>query len=606
MTEAERQPMAERRDFILAAGTDRFVHSHAIAILEGSDSLVTWSPEPASAASSFQPQVGMNIGRYRVGTLLGSGATGSVYAGFDQDLNRAVAIKFFPSGSRDRAGVHSRSMREARAASALNHPNIIMIHEVIETGDTAAIVMELVSGMTLRTLAARNPPLSEVLAASAQLAGALAVAHGNGLVHGDIKPENVMVRDDGYVKLLDFGLAAARSESGADRNRYLTGTPRYLSPEQCVGEPATRASDMFSFGVMLYELAAGQHPFQSTELLVLLREIVSVDPPSPVSFNPKLPRALNALIVRLLSRRSQDRPTAVETAEQLERIRAGLKARGRVPGTKIAVFAFATAALAGTALLLIPRQQRRPSVDLSRMNVHPMASQPGLETKPSLSPDGAWISCLYRPRSADRPELQVHSTRGGVPTVLNTGDLEVEESAAWSSDSRELAFVGRDRFGNRAIYRMGRTGQTISKLADCFSDTGCSFDWAPDGHSLAVTELPPGKKTNSLFLVDLAGGRRRRTLLRPEQLIFAPRFSPDGKWISFVRMTSYTGWDLCMVPSSGGPVHCATRQSGTLSGAAWNPDSQSLVALLGQQGGLPKLWQFPADGESRPGSSGCL
>ena len=180
----------------------------------------------------------MKVGRYRVGALLGSGAAGSVYSGFDEELDRPVAIKFFPPHPRANGGIRALPLTEARAASALNHPNIIVVHEVIETEDAAAIVMEFVPGLTLRALAATRPHLSEILRWGGQLAGALAVAHASNLIHGDIKPENVMVRDDGYVKLLDFGLAL-HAVPDSSTTTFLTGTPRYMSPEQCLGNPAT-------------------------------------------------------------------------------------------------------------------------------------------------------------------------------------------------------------------------------------------------------------------------------------------------------------------------------------------------------------------------------
>lgn len=596
--EAERQPAAERRDFILAAGTDSFVNGQAIAILEGGDSVLSYSSTPGPDALPLSARVGMNFGRYRVGTLLGSGATGSVYAGFDQELNRAVAIKFFPPGSQAKAGVQSRPMREARAASALNHPNIIMIHEVIEAGNAAAIVMELVSGVTFRTLAGTGPRLRDILESSVQLASALAVAHSNGLVHGDIKPENVMVRDDGYVKLLDFGLAAALSDNWTGRNTSLTGTPRYLSPEQCLGEPATQASDIFSFGVMLYELTTGQHPFESDGMLVLLRAIISADPPAPIAVNPKLPRALNLLILRMLSKHSQDRPTAAETAKELDLILARLT-RGPVVGKRAAALTMGTVAIAAAAGLLYFASEPRAAVDLSRMNVRPMAAQPGLETNPSLSPDGAWISCTYKVRSNDRPQFQVHATRGGPPLALDTGDLVVEESASWSPDSHDLAFVGRDHLGKRAIYRISRTGGPVTKLFECPSG-GCGFDWSADGRFLAVISTPPAKSSDELFLVDLATGRRLPSLLQPTHPIWSARFSPNGKWIAFVRMTSYTNQDLCMIPSNGGPVQCATRRPWFLAGFAWSRDSKSLVAMSGQRADRPQMWQFPIDGQFEP------
>ena len=268
-----------------------------------------------------------------------------------------MAIKFFSSGRHANSGTRVLPMREARAASALNHPNIIMIHEVIETENEPAIVMELVSGETLRAFTGRRPRLSDLLDWSAQLAGALAVAHAAGLVHGDIKPENVMVRSDGYVKLLDFGLAlAALPDSPGGRNAPLTGTPRYLSPEQCMGQPATPASDIFAFGVMLYELATGQHPFGANGMLVLLKAIISEPAPEPVSINRKLPRALNSLILRMLSKHPKDRPTADLTLEILVEARTRLTKRPSLLGKKTWLALATVLALASAAPWIVARQ----------------------------------------------------------------------------------------------------------------------------------------------------------------------------------------------------------------------------------------------------------
>ena len=173
----------------------------------------------------FVPQAGMKIGRYRVGTLLGSGGAGSVYAAFDEELNRPVAIKFVSSRRSGSSDAPALPLREARAASALDHPNIIMIHEVIETQRDGRDCDGAGERRHAPGRCRKGPPFDEVLRWSTQLAHALAVAHDHGLIHGDIKPENVMVRDDGYIKLLDFGLALdAQPRRHAGRN----------SQERCV------------------------------------------------------------------------------------------------------------------------------------------------------------------------------------------------------------------------------------------------------------------------------------------------------------------------------------------------------------------------------------
>ena len=194
--------------------------------------------------------------------MLGRGGMGEVWSARDLELDRPVALKFLRAHTALEMDA-ARIVREAQAASALNHPNIVTIHGVVRSEGIAAIVMELVEGSSLATL--RNAPvaLEKVLAIGSQIAQALAAAHAHGIVHGDIKPENIVQRHDGYIKVLDFGLAHRVIAGGmsAARAPGLGGTMRYMSPEQARGESLTPASDIFSFGLVLFELAAGRHPF---------------------------------------------------------------------------------------------------------------------------------------------------------------------------------------------------------------------------------------------------------------------------------------------------------------------------------------------------------
>ena len=450
-----------------SAETDPFIIRQAVAILEGSESLATAAASlPLAPEERFVPQTGMKIGRYRVGTLLGSGGAGSVYAAFDEELNRPVAIKFVSSRRSGSSDAPALPLREARAASALDHPNIIMIHEVIETGETAAIVMELVKGVTLRAAAQKRPSLDEVLHWSTQLAHALAVAHDHGLIHGDIKPENVMVRDDGYIKLLDFGLALD-AQPRETRGSQLAGTLRYLAPERCLGQPPTQAGDVFAFGVILYELTTGRYPYESENTLALLQAITEKEVPRPATFRPDLPAALDHLISAMLARSAEARPTARQVADRLT------EAAQPTPRRPMTVWLAFAAAIALVTLLAAAYWFRNPpgSGDFSRMTVRPLASQPGLEDNPSISPDGLWISCLYRVQAADRPKLQVHSLQGGPPVEIETGGLVVQGPAAWSPDSTELAFAVLEGSQDHAIYRVSRTGGVPSRIAGCKSRT---------------------------------------------------------------------------------------------------------------------------------------
>ena len=212
---------------------------------------------PEAPASSLPN--GTSLGRFVITGFVGQGGMGRVYSAHDPDLDREVALKVI--APKAEASSSESFIREAQAASALNHPNIVTVYEVIRSGPTVAIAMELVTGTSLRHYCGTAQPVEKVALWGRQIAHALAEAHARGIVHRDIKPENLMLRPDGYIKVLDFGLAR---RAGADRadDELALGTLGYMSPEEIEQQPITAASDIFSLGVVLYELASGTNPFR--------------------------------------------------------------------------------------------------------------------------------------------------------------------------------------------------------------------------------------------------------------------------------------------------------------------------------------------------------
>src|SRR5437660_2460576 len=271
------------------------------------------SDEPALAA-------GDHIDRYEVVSLLGSGGMGEVYLAHDEKLDRRIALKLLPSHFTTNEDRLRRFQQEARAASALNHPNILTIHELGEVNGEQFIATEFVEGETLRERLKRAPlNLAETLDVAVQIAGALAAAHKAGIVHRDIKPENIMLRHDGYVKVLDFGLAKlteqqepatqTRATENVDISSGLVmGTVKYMSPEQAGGRQVDPRSDIFSFGVVLYEMIAGRPPFEGKNSNELISTILKKEP-SPLS---DVPEETQRLISRALRKRKEDRYQTIE------------------------------------------------------------------------------------------------------------------------------------------------------------------------------------------------------------------------------------------------------------------------------------------------------
>ena len=265
--------------------------------------------------------VGTTVGRYAIETLLGCGGMGEVYRARDPQLDRPVAVKVIHADQAANQSRIERFLREARAASALNHPHIVTIHEIGRTdAGQYYMVQELVEGQTLRSVLAGRIALDRIVHFGGQLAKVLAAVHAAGIVHRDIKPENIMVRPDGYIKVLDFGLARVTSAEAATggltaaqertAEGTLLGTCAYMSPEQACGRAVGPPSDVFSFGTVLYEMLAGRRPFLGDSSIATLNAIVTEHPVPPSRLNADVPLALDTLVMSMLSKDALVRPAA--------------------------------------------------------------------------------------------------------------------------------------------------------------------------------------------------------------------------------------------------------------------------------------------------------
>ena len=259
--------------------------------------------------------VGRIVASYRIDARLGAGGMGEVYKAHDLKLDRPVALKLLPRHIAVDAERLRRSRLEARAASSLNHPHIVVVHDFGEDGDLPFMVTEYVEGQTLRERLDHGAlPIPELVDVAVQIASALAAAHERGVLHRDIKPENVMVRPDGYVKVLDFGLAKlimpdenVRAGDTETAVGIIMGTPRYMSPEQARGERVTFQSDQFSFGVLLYELATGHSPFQRTSAIETAAAVITAPAEPLARACPHMPPALRGVLERCLAKHADGR-----------------------------------------------------------------------------------------------------------------------------------------------------------------------------------------------------------------------------------------------------------------------------------------------------------
>ena len=327
---ALQQPPEVRQNYILAAcGDDKALLAQVEALLSSLDKLDGFMETPAVAlvadiidAGTKGLAPGARLGHYEIIRPIGSGGMGEVYLASDKKLDRRVALKLLNDKySQDEANL-ARFVREAKAASALNHPNILVIHEIGEAGEAQYIVSEFVEGRTLReALSQTQMSVSEVLEVSLQIAGALTVAHQAKIVHRDIKPENVMIRPDGYVKVLDFGLAKLvgpknRSFPGLEDTTakqsqtaqgVILGTVNYMSPEQAKGERVDQRTDIFSLGVVLYEMVAGRTPFAGASVSETFANLINADPQPLSRFASNVPDELQRIIGKMLRKNNDER-----------------------------------------------------------------------------------------------------------------------------------------------------------------------------------------------------------------------------------------------------------------------------------------------------------
>ena len=291
------------------------------------------------------------LGRYIILSEIGRGAMGVVYKATDSVLERPVAVKTVNiTLEREYADKYEkRFYQEARAAGSLNHPNIVTIHDVGKSGDVVFMAMEYIEGVELRTLIGEGKPLrvAQALSIAAQVAEGLAFAHQRGVVHRDVKPANIMVVANGPVKITDFGIARMRGTGDLTQTGMLLGSPKYMSPEQVIGKRADHRSDIFSLGVILYEMLCGVAPFNGENVTALMYQIVNFVPPPPSTVTSSVPEVLDLIIAKMIAKPLEERyQDAGEVARDLRECERQVVAAGTAsttttqpfqPGTSVSV-----------------------------------------------------------------------------------------------------------------------------------------------------------------------------------------------------------------------------------------------------------------------------
>jgi Tol biopolymer transport system component/tRNA A-37 threonylcarbamoyl transferase component Bud32 len=558
---------------------------------------------------------GSRVGVYEIGASLGAGGMGEVFRARDTRLGRDVAIKCLPDLFARDPDRLARFEREARALAALNHPHIAHLYGIEESGGIHALVMELVEGPTLADRIAAGPiPVAETIHIARQMADALACAHEAGIVHRDLKPANVKVREDGTVKVLDFGLAKATGAEGGratdspslDNSPTLTtplmterglilGTAAYMAPEQARGKVVDHRADVWAFGVIVFEMLTGRQLFRgetvSDTLAALLREDI------PWTALPAIPPALRRLLERCLQKDAKRRlHSIVDATFDLDEAAAAPVAGIAVPVAAARPWParlgwIVAALLAGVSAIAIWQGQQASPAESRWQQFTQVTDMEGEETWPSLSPDGKSVAYASRARgTSDIYVLRV----GGRNPVLVAGDAEIAESGpAFAPDGQTIAY--HHSGGTGGIFVSGATGESSRRL----TDFGFHPAWSPDGKQIAFSteELtsPYGRLSNSvLWVVDLAGGAPRKI---QDADAAQPAWSPSGARIAFWANHSGGQRDLFTIPAGGGARVAVLQDAAVDWSPAWSPDGRYLYFSSDRGGGL-NLWRIAIEESS--------
>jgi eukaryotic-like serine/threonine-protein kinase len=549
--------------------------------------------------SAFEP--GQQIENYRIVRQLGSGGMGEVYLADDTRLNRKIALKLLPPKFTINPDRVRRFEREARAASALNHPNIVTIFEIGQSESAHFIVTEFVDGKTLRQLINEKPfKLSEALSVVIQVADALTGAHGAGIIHRDIKPENIMVRADGYAKILDFGLAKLTELQTTDSDLetptllqsspgLVMGTVQYMSPEQARGKNVGVRTDIWSLGVVLYELLSGRVPFSGETPSHVMVSLMEDELPSLAGY-PNVPSELDRIVSKALRKNQKERyQTASQLALHLKNLKRDLQLEAHLKGLLEAVPTRETSTVTdGQAVSAGASVTRTVDIGVT----HPTSSaeyRASRITRPMkawalvlaisllIGAVGfGWYSFVHRNRSAAKPPEAFQNIE--LTRLTNTGKVK---DAVISPDGKYVAYVAQDG-GRESIWLKPVTTSNNVEIVPPAEKELFGATFSHDSDHLYYVVRERNNTIGVLHRVSVFGGASARLIVDVDSPI---SLAPDGKQFAFVRGSSGGKRALMLANADGSEERTLALRTGqnacSFAGPAWLPDGKSIACSAG-------------------------
>lgn len=623
-----------RAEFLAhAAGGDEELRQEVASLLAAHEQAGSFLQSPklpiqeAAAQQMTHSQtaslIGTELGHYQILSVLGIGGMGEVYLAQDTRLKRRLAMKLLPRQFVEDPVRVERFAREARAVSALNHPNIVTVYDIGVANDTHFLAMEYVEGQTLRAHCAQQRlSLKEVIEIVSQIAAALAAAHEAGIIHRDIKPENVMRRRDGYVKVLDFGLAKLTEQSRAPGQTQAStrdvartnpgtvlGTVRYMSPEQALGEEVDQRSDIFSLGVMFYELLTGAPPFKGHSTAATLDAIVHHQPLPLTQLRPEIRQEIERVVSRMLEKDRELRyQTAGDLRAVLKRVQRELNATLEQSATKPPVRNASTVPLTlarhklwltfGGLLVLVTTAlawrwwgaDKAPEpLSWSHATATQLTGFTGSELFPAFSPDSKEF--VYARPNKNNWDIYQQRLSGTLASNLTEDSPFDDTQPAYSPNGDLIAFRSERQGGG--IFVMGASGEAPRKL----SDMGYYPDWSPDGQEIIFSSMavedPLSRGANiKLYAVNVASGQRREIAAGPDAV--QPRWSPQGKRIAYWAKDDKAQRDIWTVSPQGGDPIQVTNDPEVDWNPVWSPNGRYLY-FISNRNGAPSLWRVPVD-----------